>query len=76
MRSRRAYDEEHPPLWEGEMTIEVVCATCGSDDVSIEAFVRWSVEEQKFEVVEVCDKHHYCVDCDGECRIEEREVTS
>ena len=49
-----------------------VCATCGSEDVLADAFAEWDVENQCWTVQSVMDKGHYCIACDGECRIEER----
>lgn len=53
-----------------------VCSTCGSDDVSAEvSAVRWDFDEQEWYISgDVCDKGHYCGSCDGECRIEDKEV--
>lgn len=51
--------------------VNVICERCGSDNVSIEAFVHWSIEDQRYEVTEVCDKGHYCGACEGECHIKE-----
>jgi len=49
-----------------------ICANCGSDDVSLEGFIRWDFENQRYEVIDLCDKGHYCRNCDGECRIEQK----
>lgn len=52
------------------------CNTCGGDNVSIEAVVHWDTDEQRFAVSEVCDKGHYCEDCDGECGIVEKDFVT
>ena len=44
--------------------IAVLCATCGSDDVSRDAWADWSVAEQRWVVRTVFD-HSYCHACDG-----------
>ena len=52
-----------------------VCATCGSEDVLADAFAEWDFANQCWTVQSIMDKGHYCLACDGECRIEERELT-
>lgn len=57
----------------GNERVKMVCRECGSEDVSAEVTaVRWDKEAQRWEVTgDLCDKGHYCDDCDGECRIDE-----
>ena len=50
-----------------------VCETCGGDQVSCDATVRWSVPNQAWEITSVQDGE-YCDDCDGEVRIETRAI--
>ena len=49
----------------------IVCQACRSQDVAVEGVIRWSNQEQRYEVVEICDKGHVCEDCGGETRIEQ-----
>lgn len=54
--------------------VRKVCATCGSDDVKADAYAEWDQEHQRWEVIDAFDKGAFCFDCDGECRIEDREI--
>lgn len=56
------------------MKYKKVCSHCKSENVLFDAYAEWNEEEQKFELVEVYDKGHYCEDCDGECSIENIEI--
>ena len=47
-----------------------VCDTCGNFDVSAETTsAYWNSGTQEWEVAGVCDKGHYCDNCDGEVRL-------
>ena len=54
--------------------LNMVCAKCGSDDIVADAHAGWNVDLQRWEVVNVFDKGHYCNACDDECEIEEKEM--
>lgn len=44
-----------------------VCAHCGSTSVSAEVTsAHWNVHTQTWEVTDICDKGHYCADCERE----------
>lgn len=47
-----------------------VCRYCGSDDVLADAFARWNVDGQQWEIGDVYDKGAFCHKCDGETRVE------
>lgn len=47
-----------------------VCAECGSDEVSADAYARWCVETQQWEVSQTFDKGAVCENCSGECSLE------
>lgn len=51
-----------------EAPYQVVCATCGSDDVLRDAYARWNPEKQDFDLVATFD-HTFCGECDGECSV-------
>jgi hypothetical protein len=51
--------------------ITMVCDTCGSDDVRLDAWAAWNVETPQWELAETFDLAH-CAHCDGECSIVER----
>ena len=53
--------------------VEMVCGSCGSMNIVADAHAIWNVDTQEWEVNNVFDKGHYCDDCEGECRIAERE---
>jgi uncharacterized protein with PIN domain len=51
-----------------------VCPYCGSDQVSKDATVRWSVEHQQWEISGIFDNGH-CDGCDTELKsMEDEEV--
>jgi hypothetical protein len=47
------------------VSMDKVCEECGGNDISFEGWISWSVEYQRFEVDDVCDKGHHCKQCDG-----------
>jgi hypothetical protein len=53
--------------------IQIVCGTCGSTDVSRDAWGDWDVRTQRWELRCVFDYAH-CHDCDGETRLVEVEL--
>ena len=50
--------------------INIVCAKCGSDDMLISATVRWDIETQEYNVVNIFNRDHECTTC-GPCDIKE-----
>lgn len=54
--------------------VTYICSYCGSDDIGIEAHCKWSVEEQRVEAVEMCDKGHTCGRCGEETSLKEVEL--
>ena len=56
---------------------KVVCTTCGSEDVEIDALVTWNVKTQQHEVNAIMNKGHRCNgECQDFCEIETIEVES
>ena len=53
--------------------IAIICETCGSDDVSRDAWGDWSVTTQQWELRTVFD-YAYCHKCDGETRLKEVQL--
>ena len=53
-----------------EPKLRMVCETCGSDDVSRDAWSDWDVAAQAWVLRTVFDYAH-CHACDAETRIEE-----
>ncbi len=51
-----------------------VCSHCGSENISADAAVRWSIPDQDWEVTNVFDKGHSCDDCGGECSLVFKEI--
>ncbi len=51
--------------------VNIVCAECGSDDMLINAAVRWNTEKQNYDVWNVFDGGHDCGDCGHPCDIKE-----
>lgn len=47
-----------------------VCSTCGSDNVQADAYVAWSVEDQRFSEVVAEFPNYVCEgECGGECSV-------
>jgi hypothetical protein len=55
--------------------IAIVCGSCGSNEVSRDAWANWSVKMQQWELGSVFDYGH-CHNCDGESRLVEVELES
>jgi hypothetical protein len=55
--------------------IVMVCGTCGTQNVLVDAWAEWNPKEQKWELAEVCQTV-YCQECDGESSISELPFTS
>lgn len=51
-------------------TLNMCCASCGSEDVLRDAWACWNVEEQAWELDQTFD-HAFCGHCEGDCTIEE-----
>jgi hypothetical protein len=51
----------------------MVCKTCGSDDVSRDAWANWDISEQRWELGSVFDYAH-CHKCECETRLVEVEL--
>ena len=56
----------HPP-------VKMICETCGSDDVRVDAWAEWGVEAQKWVLAETYEYSH-CNVCEGECNIVEKAL--
>lgn len=55
--------------------VRQVCSTCGSEDVVCDAYASWDFEKQKWVLHQTYDKGAHCENCEGECRIVEKEVS-
>lgn len=55
------------------MVVTYICSTCGSDDVTRDALVEWSVAEQQWTLRTEFD-HADCQRCDGETSLIEVEL--
>jgi hypothetical protein len=55
--------------------IAIVCGTCGSDDVSRDAWANWDTREQQWVLGSVFDYAH-CHKCDCESRLIEVKLTN
>jgi hypothetical protein len=53
--------------------ITIVCKHCESDNVMRDAYAMWSVEEQRWTLAATYDVT-WCVDCDGESTLIEKEI--
>ena len=59
---------ECPPM-------QPVCTTCGGTGVRIDAWARWDIHWQRWELHEVCEASAICADCDIECAYTMKPVT-
>ena len=50
--------------------IDIICGTCGGNNVSRDAWADWDAATQQWVLGAVFDYGH-CHDCDGESRLEE-----
>ena len=50
-----------------------ICTYCGSDDVSRDAYAKWDIDTQEWEIITTFDSY-YCEDCDGETSIEWKDI--
>jgi hypothetical protein len=50
--------------------IDIICRTCGGNNVSRDAWADWDTREQRWVLGTVFDYGH-CHDCDCESRLEE-----
>ncbi len=55
--------------------IAIVCGTCGSDDVSRDAWANWDTRSQLWVLGNVFDYGH-CHRCDGESHLIDVELVS
>lgn len=51
------------------MRVSYICKTCGSDNVSRDAWADWDAREQQW-VLRCAFDYAHCHDCDGETRLE------
>lgn len=58
---------------ETDKRIAFVCETCGSDEVSRDAWANWDTRSQQWVLGNVFDYAH-CHGCDGETRLVEVEL--
>ena len=54
------------------MKTRKTCSVCGSTDIRIDAWAEWDEEIQEWVLSEVYDAA-FCMGCEGECKIEEKE---
>lgn len=53
--------------------IDIVCGTCGGNNVSRDAWADWDIGKQEWVLGAVFDYGH-CQDCEGESSLEEVEI--
>lgn len=58
---------------EDSKRIAIICGTCGSDEVSRDAWANWDTREQEWVLGTVFDDGH-CHRCDGESHLIEVEL--
>ena len=50
------------------------CQSCDSEDVLADAYAKWNIDTQEWELHNTFDNGSYCENCEGEARIIEEEV--
>lgn len=58
-----------------EPTQRLVCASCGGEDVTIDATASWDTEAKTWTLLSTDETNSWCEDCGGECSIDWIEVT-
>lgn len=61
-------------MTESDKRIAIICGTCGSDDVSRDAWANWDTREQEWVLGAVFDYGH-CHRCEGESSLVEVELS-
>ena len=56
-----------------EKRIAIICGTCGSDEVSRDAWANWDIGKQEWVLGAIFDYGH-CHRCEGESRLIEVEI--
>ena len=56
-----------------DRSIAIICGSCGSDDVSRDAWADWDTREQRW-VLRTAFDYAHCHRCDGETRLVEVEL--
>ena len=49
------------------------CTHCGSEDILCDAYAKWNIESQKWELYNVFQQE-YCEQCEGECSTDEFQI--
>lgn len=57
------------------MAIDIICGTCGGNNVSRDAWADWDTRTHQWVLGNVFDYGH-CHDCDGESQLKEVELES
>ena len=50
---------------------QMVCRDCGSDDVSVDAYVDWNVETQSWDIIRATYESATCHQCGDSCKLNE-----
>jgi hypothetical protein len=53
--------------------VRMVCNTCGSEDVLLDAWAEWDKAKQRWRLSEIFTAA-VCGNCDGECSISEKPL--
>lgn len=54
--------------------VRKVCSWCRSENVVTDAWVKWNVETQEWDIIEDVFDNEYCKNCDGETTIIDEEI--
>lgn len=52
---------------------KIVCSACGGENVLVDAWARWNVDKQEWELDNTFDDK-FCEDCEGSCSYDWVEV--
>ena len=57
--------------------IEYYCDECDGTNVSVQGWLKWNIEKQKWNILSVGedDLYDYCEDCKDETKVYEREMS-
>ena len=55
--------------------VVMVCNTCGSEEVLVDAWASWDIDNQRWELFNTFESTAFCAECDGECSVSEKQLT-
>lgn len=54
--------------------VRIVCTHCGGENITIMAYMRWDINNQKWKLSSYSDDQDYCEDCENDTRAMAEEI--